>query len=69
MRVEEGATVYFIGDIFHRGFLSNTTYCASLGEDAVSFPFDCNVNSYYYVKVEGMSSGSHGPYELVVKAE
>ena len=41
----------------------------ALGEDAVSFSFDCNANSLYYVKVEGMSSGSHGPYELIVKAE
>src|SRR5215831_10757086 len=39
----------------------------ALGEDAVSFSFECNANSYYYVKVEGMSSGSHGPYELLLQ--
>jgi hypothetical protein len=41
----------------------------AFGEDAVSFSFDCSANSYYYVKVEGLSSGSHGSYELLVKAE
>jgi len=41
----------------------------TLGEDPVSFAFDCNANSYYVVKVEGYSSGDRGPYELLVKAE
>jgi|SRR5215471_9324475 len=41
----------------------------TLGEDPVSFAFDCNPNSSYYIKVEGNSSGDRGPYELLVKAE
>jgi len=40
-----------------------------LGESAVSFSFDSNANSTYYIMVEGGGSGSRGPYELLVKAE
>ncbi len=39
------------------------------GENAVSFAFNSNPNSEYYIEVEGYSSGSRGPYELLVKEE
>jgi hypothetical protein len=40
----------------------------ALGEDAVSFNFESNANSYYYVMIESMDN-SRGPYELLVKQE
>lgn len=39
------------------------------GEDAVSFAFDNNASSFYYVLVESGGPGGRGPYELVIREE
>jgi len=38
------------------------------GENAVTFAFESNPNSYYYAMVEGVG-GERGAYELLVKEE
>jgi len=41
----------------------------AIDEDAVSFVFDSNPNTFYYVEVKGNYAAERGPYELLIKEE